>query len=81
MKDIKIGKNILNEKSDILKDYFDDLKDLSTISPNEELDLARRARNGDEYARKLLNELNNNSIILEKLKEIREKLCKINESS
>ena len=52
MKEIVITKNILNEHSDILKDYFKDV-DKYKIE-EEQIELARKAKAGDSKAREKL---------------------------
>lgn len=58
MKTFKISKNILNETSDILSDYFKDIKDYSLLTPDLERDLIIKAKNGDTEARDRLIESN-----------------------
>lgn len=58
MNNLKIKKNILNEKSDILFDYFNDIKEFNILTPDEEKDLAVKAKNGDENARNKLIQAN-----------------------
>lgn len=56
MKDITISKNILTENSDILKSYFEDVRKCKSYSGEEQIELARLAKAGDEVARrKLIN--------------------------
>lgn len=56
MKDINISKNILTENSDILKSYFEDVRKCKSYSGEEQIELARLAKAGDEVARrKLIN--------------------------
>lgn len=58
MKSFKIVKNILNEKSEILNDYLEDIKKYSLITPDVEKDLAIKAKNGDREAKNRLIESN-----------------------
>lgn len=58
MKNVKIKKNILNEKSDILFDYFDDIKKFPIVTVQAEKILAEKAKNGDEKARDILIQSN-----------------------
>lgn len=58
MKSFKIVKNILNEKSEILNDYLEDIKKYSLITPDVEKDLAIKAKNGDKEAKNRLIESN-----------------------
>ena len=56
MKDITITKNILNEKSDILKDFFRDISKYKIYSGEEQIQLAKEAKEGNEKSReKLIN--------------------------
>lgn len=56
MKEIKISKNILNENSDILKVLFKDISRYPILSSEEQIELARKAKNGDLKAQdKLVN--------------------------
>ena len=56
MKEITTNKNILNENSDILKKYFKDISKYKLISGEEQIELARKAKEGDEKSReKLIN--------------------------
>lgn len=56
MKDITITKNILNEKSDILKDFFRDIGKYKIYSGEEQIQLAKEAKEGNEKSReKLIN--------------------------
>lgn len=56
MKEITITKNILNERSDVLKDFFKDADKYPIYSGIEQIELAREAKKGDSKARdKLLN--------------------------
>lgn len=56
MKDLKITKNILNENSEILKLLFKDISKYPVISSEEQIELARKAKNGDLKAQdKLVN--------------------------
>lgn len=54
MKKIQIHKNILTENSDILKDYFKDISKYPILSGEEQIELARKAKNGDEKSREKL---------------------------
>jgi len=56
VKEIIISKNILNENSDVLKDFFKDIDKYPIISGEEQIELARKAKTGNEKAReKLIN--------------------------
>lgn len=56
MKEITITKNILNENSPILKDFFKDIGNYSICSGEEQIELAKKVKLGDERAReKLIN--------------------------
>lgn len=56
MKQITTAKNILNENSDILNDFFKDIDKLKIYSGEEQMELAREAKKGNEVAReKLIN--------------------------
>lgn len=54
MKEIKITRNILNENSDILKDFFRDIDKYHIYSGEEQIELARKAKNGDDKSREKL---------------------------
>lgn len=54
MKEIQIYKNILTENSEILRDYFKDVSKYPLISGEEQIELARKAKNGDQEAREKL---------------------------
>lgn len=58
MNNLVIKKNILNERSDILFDYFNDIKHFPIISVQAEKILAERAKNGDEEAKNTLIQSN-----------------------
>lgn len=51
MKEIKITKNILNETSDILKDFFKDIDNYQIYSGEEQVELAREALSGNSKSR------------------------------
>ena len=51
MKDITITKNILNENSDILKDFFKDIDKYPIYSGEEQVELAKEALTGNEKSR------------------------------
>ena len=51
MKEITITKNILNENSDILKDFFKDIDKYPMYSGDEQIELARKAKIGDSKAK------------------------------
>ena len=51
MKEITITKNILNENSDILKDFFKDIDKYPIYSSEEQIELARKAKKGDEKSK------------------------------
>lgn len=51
MKEIKITKNILNETSDILKDFFKDIDNYQIYSGEEQVRLAREALAGNSRSR------------------------------
>lgn len=56
MKQITTAKNILNENSDILNDFFKDIDKLKIYSGEEQIELAREAKKGNKVAReKLIN--------------------------
>ena len=54
MKDLVISKNILNERSSILKDFFKDADKYPIYSSEEQIEFARQALKGDEKAREKL---------------------------
>lgn len=54
MKEITITKNILNENSDILKDFFRDIDKYQMYSGDEQVELAREALAGNEKSREKL---------------------------
>ena len=54
MKEITITKNILNENSDILKDFFKDIDKYQMYSGEEQVELAREALAGNNKSRKKL---------------------------
>ena len=51
MKEITITKTILNENSDILKMFFKDINSYDIPSGEEQMELARKAKQGDQKAR------------------------------
>ena len=51
MKEITITKNILNENSDILKKFFKDIDKYPIYSGEEQIELARQAKNGNDKAK------------------------------
>ena len=56
MKEITITKNILNENSDILKKFFKDIDKCPIYSGEEQIELARKAKAGDNKSKdKLIN--------------------------
>lgn len=56
MKEITTNKTILNESSDILKDFFRDIDKYPIYSGEEQVQLAREAKSGNEKSReKLIN--------------------------
>ena len=56
MKEITVTKNILNENSDILKDFFKDIDSYPIYSGEDQVELARKAKQGDYKSRdKLIN--------------------------
>lgn len=56
MKELIITKNILNENSDVLKCFFKDIDKYPIYSGEEQIELAKLAKNGDKKARdKLIN--------------------------
>lgn len=56
MKEITTDKNILTENSEILKDYFKDISKYKIYSGEEQIELAKQIKKGDEKAReKLIN--------------------------
>ena len=54
MKEITITKNILNENSDILKDFFKDIDKYKMYSGEEQIELAREALSGNNKSREKL---------------------------
>lgn len=54
VKDITITKNILNENSDILKDFFKDIDKYKIYSGEEQIQLAREAKAGNNRSREKL---------------------------
>ena len=54
MKEITITKNILNESSDILKDFFKDIDKYPIYSGDEQIALAKKMKEGDTKARESL---------------------------
>lgn len=54
MKEIKITKNILNENSELLQDFFKDINKYHYGSGEEQIELAKKAKAGDERAREQL---------------------------
>ena len=54
MKEITTNKNILTENSEVLKQYFKDISKCKIYSGEEQIKLAREAKNGDENSRKKL---------------------------
>ena len=54
VKEITITKNILNEKSDILKEFFKDIDKYPIYSGEEQIELARKAKAGDETSKEKL---------------------------
>ena len=54
MKEITITKNILNENSDILKDFFKDIDKYQMYSGEEQVELAREALAGNNRSREKL---------------------------
>ena len=54
MKEITITKNILNENSDTLKDFFKDIDKYQMYSGEEQIELAREALAGNEKSREKL---------------------------
>ena len=51
MKEITITKNILNENSDILKKFFKDIDNYEILSGEEQVELARKAKLGDNKSK------------------------------
>ena len=51
MKEITVTKNILNENSDILKKFFKDIDKYPISSGEEQIELARKAKEGDSKSR------------------------------
>ena len=52
----KMSKKFIDYKSDTINKYFHDVKNLTLLTPDEELDMVIRVENGDEVAReKLIN--------------------------
>lgn len=54
MKEITTNKNILTENSEVLKQYFKDISKCKIYSGEEQIELAREAKNGNENSRKKL---------------------------
>ena len=54
MKEITTNKNILTENSEILKDFFKDIAKYPIYSGEEQINLARLMKSGDEEAKKKL---------------------------
>lgn len=54
MKEITTNKNILTENSEILRDYFKDISKYPILSGDEQIELARKAKNGDFVSRNKL---------------------------
>ena len=54
MKEITTEKTILNENSDLLKNYFKSIAKYPIYGAEEQMELARKMRNGDERAREKL---------------------------
>lgn len=54
MKELIITKNILNENSQILQDFFKDIHNYPIYSKEEQANLARKALKGDDHAREEL---------------------------
>jgi RNA polymerase primary sigma factor len=54
VKEITITKNILNENSDVLKDFFKDIDKYQIYSGDEQVELAREALAGNEKSREKL---------------------------
>lgn len=54
MKEITTNKNILTENSEVLKQYFKDISRCKIYSGDEQIELAKKAKNGDENSRKKL---------------------------
>lgn len=54
MKNLTITKNILNENSDILKQFFKDIDKYPIYSGEEQIQLAREAKEGNEKSKKKL---------------------------
>lgn len=54
MKEIVISKNILHENDSCLKQYFKDISKYPIIDGEEQIELARKAKSGDERAKEKL---------------------------
>ena len=54
MKEITTEKTILSENSSILKDFFKDISKYPIYSGEEQVELARKAKIGDEKSREKL---------------------------
>lgn len=54
MKEITTNKNILTENSELLQDFFKDINKYPVISSEEQIELARKYKNGDEEAKSKL---------------------------
>ena len=56
MKEITVTKNILNENSEVLKDFFKDISTYKIYTGEEQVQLAREAKQGNKSSReKLIN--------------------------
>jgi len=58
MRQLKITKSITNRNSDSLEKYLHDIGKEELISPEEEVDLARRIKKGDQEALEKLTKAN-----------------------
>ena len=54
MKEITTEKNILTENSELLQKYFKDIGKYPVYKGEEQMELAKRMRNGDQKAREQL---------------------------
>jgi RNA polymerase primary sigma factor len=55
---LKIGKQITNRKSQSLDKYLQEIDKVEPLTPDEEVELARRIRKGDQAALEKLTKAN-----------------------
>lgn len=58
MRQLKISKQITNRESQSLDKYLQEIGKVDLLSPDEEVDLAKRIRDGDQYALEKLTKAN-----------------------